>query len=72
MSLRISLDGNNCDGPSAQDHSKGTHAQGILWAVGLTGLYPLPADFHHVPERLASEKRLTLERKQTTGFSLCW
>lgn len=38
VSLRISLDGNNCDGPSAQDHSKGTHAQGIFWAVALTGL----------------------------------
>lgn len=59
VSFIISLGGSNCDSP-AQDCRKVTCAQDILWTVGLTGLYPLPADFHHVPEGPVSEKRLTL------------
>lgn len=68
MSLKISLEGKNRDSPSAQDCNKGTDTQDISWAVGLTDLYPLPADFHHVPEGPISEKKLGLERKQTTAF----
>jgi len=68
VSLRISLDDSNCDGPSAQGHSKDTHAQDVFWTVGLIGLYPLPAEFHHVPEGPVSEKRPTLERKKITAF----
>lgn len=72
-SSRPSLDDSNCDNPfahaPAKAHMPSPH---VSWAVGLAGLYPLPADLHHLPKRPASEKRLVLGRKQTSGFVLGW